>query len=606
MPGADATEQPLGTGVLRRLLRDKRGNTLVLGAISMFPLAGIIGAGVDMSRMYMAKTRLQHACDAGALAGRRMMGGGGWSFSSFRARDTANRFFDANWTDNAYGTEDLTRTYTEANGVVTGNASVKVPMTLMRIFSIPDKPISVTCNAEMRLLNTDVMFTLDTTGSMAFDGGGGQTRMQHLQVAVQCFYQILAQTDILTQDCEGEEPTGGLAPDVQLRFGFMPYSSNVNVGRLLPSNFFPNQWVYQSRRFDNRYDWSSWRSVRVDYADAAGQCQTTNNTSGTQYRNSTFQYEGRTACNYEERYRRPVWVYGPTSINISGLKNGNGWNADFVVPQIGNDLQDERIAWDGCIEEASTVGASTYEPLPSNAFDLNMDHRPTASIDATHWKPVLPALTFWRTVTTNLNQRNNDTVTTTDRYFRGPLSYACPTEARRLAIYEGAAGAANFANYVTSLQPVGGTYHDIGMIWGQRFLSPTGIFSADNAQTPSGGAIERHLIFMTDGDTDTREYNHGAYGVPWYDRRQFPNQSGPPTDADHNSQTNLRFEGLCAAGRRPFTVWVIGFGALSTETRTRLSNCASPGRFFHAQDGAALQAAFRNIAEQIGQLRLRN
>ena len=39
----------------------------------LVPLAAMIGSGVDMSRAYMAKTRLQSACDAAALAGRRVM-----------------------------------------------------------------------------------------------------------------------------------------------------------------------------------------------------------------------------------------------------------------------------------------------------------------------------------------------------------------------------------------------------------------------------------------------------------------------------------------------------------------------------------------------------
>jgi hypothetical protein len=159
-------------------------------------------------------------------------------------------------------------------------------------------------------------------------------------------------------------------------------------------------------------------------------------------------------------------------------------------------------------------------------------------------------------------------------------------------------------NYVNSLNPVGGTYHDIGMIWGQRLLSPTGIFADDNRVSATGGAIERHLIFMTDGDTDTSEFNSGAYGIPWHDRRQF-GAATAPTKAMNDEQVDRRFEALCTRGRVPFTIWVIGFGNLSNDTLTRLRNCASPGRFFAATSGTELQSSFRQIAEQIGQLRLR-
>ena len=53
--------------------RDVRGNTLAIVGAALVPLCAMIGSGLDMSRAYMAKTRLQSACDAAALAGRRIM-----------------------------------------------------------------------------------------------------------------------------------------------------------------------------------------------------------------------------------------------------------------------------------------------------------------------------------------------------------------------------------------------------------------------------------------------------------------------------------------------------------------------------------------------------
>ena len=63
------------------LRKTRRGNTLAIMAAAFFPLAGLIGGGVDMSRIYITKTRLQQACDAGALAGRKAMGAGSWTTS---------------------------------------------------------------------------------------------------------------------------------------------------------------------------------------------------------------------------------------------------------------------------------------------------------------------------------------------------------------------------------------------------------------------------------------------------------------------------------------------------------------------------------------------
>ena len=88
-------------GFLGRLARDARGNTLAIVSAALIPVAGIVGGGIDMGRLYITKTRLQHACDAGALAGRKAMVGGIWSQSNFAPRTAANALFDANFQDGA-------------------------------------------------------------------------------------------------------------------------------------------------------------------------------------------------------------------------------------------------------------------------------------------------------------------------------------------------------------------------------------------------------------------------------------------------------------------------------------------------------------------------
>src|SRR3954469_23505883 len=98
-------------GVLRGLARDTRANTLALMAMALIPLAGMVGGGVDISRMYIVKTRLQHACDAGALAGRKAMGGGTWAFNNYSARTAAEKFFDGNYNSAAYGVTTVTRSF---------------------------------------------------------------------------------------------------------------------------------------------------------------------------------------------------------------------------------------------------------------------------------------------------------------------------------------------------------------------------------------------------------------------------------------------------------------------------------------------------------------
>lgn len=673
--------QQTARSFLTALARDVRANTLGIMAFALIPLAGMVGGGVDISRMYIVKTRLQHACDAGALAGRKAMGGGTWAFNNFAARTAAEQFFDANFDRNAYGvitrTAAETRTFTENAGKVTGTASAVLPMTLMKIFGRSNETLSVTCDAEMRLPNTDVMFVLDTTGSMADKAVNtdSDTKIQSLRTAVKCFYEIVARLDT-DANCTTGTPSGGTGSQVQIRFGFVPYSVNVNVGRLLPTSYFPDSWNYQTRKarwitststsYPNTVDtvgasgntptdWTDWTNISSNWGSCPSQPANRTNVSGTtvidtpvvQAADGTRTWETRTYTRYSINYstswswwtcylrsqtqatgtyttvvhtQRPVttttrtfdgWDYGSWPIDISGLKNGTSWNTSFTIPDIGSNGSSRTITWNGCIEERQTVSGTNFTPIPAGAKDLDIDSAPTSDT-TTMWKPALGDIEYMRRDGSGNYTTNTVTVTPSNRgYADSNLNFSqpdkfCPTEARKLQTW---ASANDFDDYVDSLTPTGNTYHDIGLLWGARLLSPTGIFASENAYTPQGGEIERHLIFMTDGDTVTSTANYAAYGLPWYDRRNVSasDVGNSPGNTDMNDEINARFSALCTAikNTNKVTLWVISFGSGSNSTtETRLSNCATSGRYFVARDSAALQSTFKSIADQISQLRL--
>lgn len=660
---------------LTRLARDARGNTLALVAIAVIPLAGMVGGGVDISRMYIVKTRLQHACDAGALAGRKMMGGGRWAANSYAARGEAERFFDANFNPNAYGTKleeaALRRSFTESAGKVTGRARAIVPMTLMRIFGKPSETLTVSCDAEMRLPNTDVMFVLDTTGSMRWCpngdsscNGNSSSRIAALRKSVKCFYQIVARLDVPDADCDGDEPTGGTGNQVQIRFGFVPYSTNVNVGKLLPNDYLVDEWEYQTRKANlavppqstNTY-WETYGGGSITQSNCLsfmkneafgtftptplnsggpnpaptvvssfphdGVASDSNNGewgwSGANDRNGTEKSCRRrrtdTTTYYVEKFAS--WTYNQLPVTVSGLKaGGSSWNNSFTWPvgdtAIGNDVTNSTITWSGCIEERETEATTDYDPIPSTALDLDIDMVPNS--DESRWKPALPRLIFTRASSTGSNYNatswndwwQGDTTgwniasVTTPNDYNNNSTFFCPTEARKLQAW---ADASVFQSYVNSLNPDGNTYHDIGIIWGARLMSPTGIFKAENATAPNGGEIERHMIFMTDGDTNANTGDYAAYGLPFFDHRQTP---ANPTKTQLDDQVNLRFLAICNwVKNKNITLWVINFGeGQSQATKDRLEACAAEGRYFSAADSTALQQTFKSIADQISQLRL--
>ena len=64
---------------LSQLARNTHGNALMLFAAALVPITLMIGSGIDASITYMARNKLQNACDAGALAGRLAMIGYDWN-----------------------------------------------------------------------------------------------------------------------------------------------------------------------------------------------------------------------------------------------------------------------------------------------------------------------------------------------------------------------------------------------------------------------------------------------------------------------------------------------------------------------------------------------
>jgi hypothetical protein len=451
---------------------------------------------------------------------------------------------------------------------------------------------------------------------------------------------------------------------VQIRFGFVPYATNVNVGKLLPTNTTTNTGNTTSTSAPASVNNGSYSDLSTN-SDTQTQCDARTDppndtytltgsegsaygatTSGTSPDPVTYTWKtNQSAWYYQYQYtysskkcrlqRRTVsytnvktytrtdtytqttvrsfggWDYQQRAIDISGLKNGTSWNNSFTVPEMGASGADLTVNWNGCIEERQTVSGTSFSPIPSGAKDLDIDSAPTSGDVTTQWKPALGSVEYMRRDSAGTYTTNTVTVTPSSRgyansslNFTQPSAY-CPAEGRKLQAW---ADPDDFDTYVDSLTPVGNTYHDIGLLWGARLMSPTGIFKSENEYTPQGGEIERHLIFMTDGDTQTSTENYAAYGLPWYDRRNIAasDVGSSPGATDVTDEVNARFLALCTAVKnKNITLWVISFGSGSNATtENRLSQCATTGRYFVARDSATLQNTFRSIADQISQLRL--
>lgn len=637
------TKAPAKRRLLRSLLRDTAANTIMLTAAALVPLMAIVGGGVDASRYYMSAARLQAACDSGALAARRAMLTDTYTTEH---NQIALNFFDYNFNNGLYGTTNRTRTFTSnGQGLVTGNASVVLPTVIMSAFGYQSFNIAVICSADINISNTDIMFVLDTTGSMGTTNSGDSvSRIQGLRNAVMGFYDTV------------KASTSGSA---QVRFGAVAYSTNVNVGHLLPSTYIADSHTYQSRVPEFRTETrviQEWNGITVGdtilisenlewvpketfnfgsgveshlyFRNRSGDpsrnnnadrdlCQITINNKTYTVNGESWRVTGatymlnqwgsapvntRAGCRATVRKTRLAteadvipeitedyqvfdnkYTYRPVTYNVSGLKNGGSIS---LPTGVGGAL--ETHTWNGCIEEAQTLNQDTFDPRPADAFDININLIPTT--EAQRWKPTLPNAVWERRNSDGDRQFSNRT--TSDANLDRP-SARCPSPAFRLTNIS----RENLQNFVNGLVAEGNTYHNIGMVWGARLISPSGMFAATNNSAPNGDPIARHIVFMTDGALEPSETTYSSYGMEWWDRRITTDGS-----SNHVARHDARLQAICKAAKEEnISIWVVAFG---TSLTSNLTTCASPGRAYQANNNTQLNAAFQEIAQKIAALRL--
>lgn len=637
------------------LLRDQRGNAMMLTAAAIVPVLGIVGSGIDIGRGYMAQLRLQQACDAGVLAGRRYMGASSYGDE---AEAEALKMFDFNYPAGLYGSTAVNfASQPQGKTDVVGTATASLPTSIMHIFGYPRFDLTANCAAKLEISNTDVMLVLDVTGSMSTTTSDGKTRIAGLKEASMVFF------DTLTQAEKG---------DGRLRIGMVPYSSSANVGAILRAKnaaWLSDFTILPSRSPVTRYDWSganppssvtagttvngTWEDFLpisgftssaacsavtppADTMPALVNAQNINKTAqivdkdgtrrfvtvaGSQHRYYNYRYSYNTFSSTCWLQRRTVtfdhaasptpsatsfnnqYRYEDRVFDVSAMKAGNSITVDT-----GNSGADRTVSWSGCVMERRTSPFSATTTAPSTALDMDVDRVPDD--ENSRWRILIPELSYHRAVDLNTVPSSTGVRTVNGASVSGGnwqnYEYhvsngwgACPAEAFKLKDMD-TGDRTWFQGKIDALQPVGGTYHDAGMVWGVRLLSPTGILADENAVAPNERPISRHIIFMTDGDMAPNWQNLTTQGYEYMMQRISGTNT---TDNDElKARHNNRFLQLCAAAKsRNITIWVIGFG---TALNTQLTTCATPGKAYQTASAAQLKTIFASIAGQISRLRL--
>lgn len=527
-----------------RLRDDTGGNVLAISAAAMVTLTALVGSAMDLSVVYMARGKLQNACDSAVLGARQSMTG--TTFNS-AVQDDGNEFFDFNFPEGTAGATDVNFTLapdpsnaSELDGVATAT----IPTSLVRIVGVNEIDIAVNCDATQDMGHNDIVLVLDVTGSMAkAPSMGGSPKILRLRQGTLGLYRAMESDD------------GSIT-----RYGIVPYSHTVNVARSLRNrDILTNQqhvsgdWSYEVCDSNGQYYWN-----------CVAQTSTTLPDRGLS--------DGNT------KYTRKIEANAGDEVTVH-ISDSRWNNANGLYP--GN-RQGFRTSGEGCIEERPTI--DPLNPAASGEFVIR-DYVTRSDID-------------------DMANNGSDTARQFGRYDissqRGYTQVGCPSEAQRLAEYDDEMAFETAINNATA-NVTGGTYHDVGMLWGTRFASRTGFFSGnnlnqgDNITEIDGVPVNTHIVFMTDGLLDTGNTLYSAHGVE-------DHQNRTQGDGDLNARHRARFAATCALAKQMgITVWVIALDVTDTDD---VRACATNDSHFYTSDGTDLEDVFEAIGQGIGNLRL--
>lgn len=220
---------PNKTPLLRRFMKDRRGNFAVAFAFTSVAIFLSVGLAVDYSRSIGEKTRVNNALDAASLATARALSIGEISEKG----DAAENYFKAIFAANL-GIDDLPKSdYTVKNfkintndQTVSATADYDQSLTFMRVGSKQTTQVVASKSAaSYGIGDIEVAMVVDVTGSMA------GYNITSLKAAAK-----LGISELLSANTKTDE---------HVRISLVPYSDSVNAGPLA-DYVYPDYWDAKS------------------------------------------------------------------------------------------------------------------------------------------------------------------------------------------------------------------------------------------------------------------------------------------------------------------------------------------------------------------------
>ncbi|MGX5849677.1 pilus assembly protein TadG-related protein [Mesorhizobium sp. PL10] len=637
--------------MIRRFLSDRRGNYALMTVIAMVPLMGALAISIDYTELIRQRQDTLNALDAAGIATAQQIVSGA---TDDAAKAYAKNFFEANLGHVQPANTALTVTLPKDNtggGTLVLQAALTykpyfVPVAAMLLGkSSGNTNVDFTARSEIRLKNSlEVALVLDNSGSMTELGhGSSQVRFDLLKSAAkQLVDQLAGQAQLMKQ----------VSKPVQ--FSLVPFAASVNVG---PTNADAT-WMDTtgvSPLDQENLDWSTLTSSALPNQYAVK--------SGNYYYAKGSAWDATQLNQVLTRFSLYKWMKRISSCtkNSSNVCTSNivyapiaTWGGCVESRPYPYNIQD--------MAASTTTPATMFVPMfaPDETDNVDTNSRPANNnwhLDAT----VSNATDSARQKYMPKYFTPGTKVTPAYGSNAGPNASCSTTAITPLTDVSVAVGQTAVKTAIDAMVDVGATNVPEGMAWGWRTLSNAAPFSEGRPESEKGN--DKVLIVLTDGantyytptsvtaqsysgtnylqggndlagskaiysslgylayPSQTKPFNSTyTYGRPFLGTSSSVNKTDY-SNANYTKAMNEHFATLCSNAKTAgMIVMTIALDLDSTKTTeaaqmAALKTCSSDSRFrkdstgkplklFWNSTGATLSDDFKEIGNELSNLRI--
>lgn len=650
--------------MIRRFLRDRRGNYALMTVITMVPLMGALALAIDYTQLIRQRQDTLNALDAAGIATAQQIVSGA---TDDAVKAYAKDFFEANLGHVQAANTALTVTLPNNNA---GGGTLKLQATLtFKPYFLPvaawmlgksssDTDVHMTATSEVRLKNTlEVALVLDNSGSMNYLGSGtGQKRIDLLKEAAKQLVDTLAlQAQQMKQ----------ISKPVQ--FSLVPFSASVNVGPDHDRDDWMDQKGISPVQHEN-FDWTKmtaandpnkyalkvgdvWYKKGAGWGDTEGEALT----RFSLYSDMTVE-SGRETVTTPRQYVCDTYK-----------KNGTCDKGHWFYPPPTYVYTTSRYAsWQGCVEarpypyndddttpdtaNPATLFVPMFAPDESGTLWLDFNHDNTN--DVTAWANIPKSDNNWWAdwpTASGANQRQSDM----RKYFLvkpynstmpqagdGPNAACTTNPITPLKDVTNAGEKQELDDAIDDMAPTGNTNVPEGLAWGWRTVSSNVPFTEGRPNSEKGN--DKVVIVLTDGantygvvsdaSSSNNRSTYAAYGYTGLVNsasgsvtRLFMNTGVPSTtytSTNYTAALDEQMKTLCAnAKANNILVMTVSLDLVDTKSDEKkamdaLKECSSDSRFrkdeatgkaaklYWNATGATLADDFKEIANELSNLRI--